>query len=666
MGSRGCPPVFPERPRLAGQGAPSLASMPAVVEPVDPGKELPVEPGKEAVARFRVRNTGDDVNNFTFRVLGEPGGVGWQTGIRAVGDTGGERKAKDRPLPELDLLPSENGEVEVIFRPPAASSTAAGLIPYGLLVCSHEATDGQPEEKVEAVREGLLNVGKFHKCKAQLLPRTSRGRFSGKHRLAVDNFGNSQAIATFRHEDAENFLDITFSPRTLVVERGTAGFTKVKVKPRRKFLLGPPRAAPFKIFVALQPDVVDGAVVVPEADEQVPPVDGLYMQRSVLPRLLLPIAALVIAAVILWAIFKPKAEATALQLAPAQQAAVAQKQAATANALTLRAINVTHRDAVAARRQAARQAALVRKDAKKAAKAASAARKKTKDQLAKAANAAEASAKQMQHQAATATADASKAGTKADNAAHTADKALQAATPPFAGAPFGQQLALPADCTPSCTSPQPFTAQTFAAKTFYVTDVLVGNPGSGKGTLTLTLGGKPVLVEPLAGVNGIDLKLSTPLLLQGDESLAARVSCTNGPCTPSVFVSGFQPAKPPQPEGPNGMPASTRLSRSCPKPSSCAVMTVPANAKSYELTDVIFQNPAGDTGTITLSRGAQRLLVEGLDPSSAGGLPISLSAPIVLAPRQKLTLTVTCRNAGGRECTPGALLVGVLRLSTAK
>ena len=95
-------------------------------------------------------------------------------------------------------------------------------------------------------------------------------------------------------------------------------------------------------------------------------------------------------------------------------------------------------------------------------------------------------------------------------------------------------------------------------------------------------------------------------------------------------------------------------------------MTVPANAKSYELTDVIFQNPAGDTGTITLSRGPQRLLVEGLDPSSAGGLPISLSAPIVLAPRQKLTLTVTCRNAGGRECTPGALLVGVLRLSTAK
>lgn len=46
--------------------------MPAVVEAFDPEKELPVDPGKEAVARFGVRNTGDDVSNVTFRILGEP------------------------------------------------------------------------------------------------------------------------------------------------------------------------------------------------------------------------------------------------------------------------------------------------------------------------------------------------------------------------------------------------------------------------------------------------------------------------------------------------------------------------------------------------------------------------------------------------------------------
>ncbi|MFL5929021.1 MAG: hypothetical protein ACJ77E_18990 [Gaiellaceae bacterium] len=627
--------------------------MPAVVESVDPGKELLVEPGKEAVARFRVRNTGDDVNNFTFRILGEPGG--WPTGIRVVGDPRGERKAKDGP-PELDLLPNGNGEVEVTFRPPASSETAAGLVPYGLLVCSYAARDDKREEDVEAVEEGLLNVGKFHKSAAQLLPRTSRGRFVGKHRLAVDNYGNSAAIATFAAEDAENFLDVRFSPRVLVVEPGTAAFTKVKVKPRRKFLLGPPRAAPFKIFLAFDRETVEGDLVPLPAAEQVPPVDGLYMQRSVLPPLLLPIAALVVAGVILWAIFRPQPDATAGHLAQAQQAAAA-------NALTLKAINVGHDDAVKARKQTARQAALARKDAKEAQKHAEKQAAQAQKQAAQAAGAAHKEAQKTQQQAATATADAAHAGTKADDAARTAQKALQAATPPFAGAPYSQQLALPADCTPSCASPQPFTAQPFAAHTYYLTDVLVGNPGSGKGTLTLTLGGKPVLAEPLTGAAGIDVKLSTPLLVQGDESLAARVSCKKGPCSPSVFVSGFQPTKPPHAEGPNGTPAWTRLSRSCAAPAHCAVMTVPANASSYELSDVIFQNPAGDTGTITLSRGSQRLLVEGLDPSSAAGAPISLAAPIALQAGEKLTLGVTCRNPGGRKCSPGALLVGVLRLS---
>ena len=196
--------------------------MPAVVESVDPGKELPVgpgkeavtkelpvEPGKEAVARFRVCNTGDDVNNFTFRILGEPSR--WPTGIRVVGDPRGERKIEDGP-PELDLLPNGNGEVEVTFRPPAASDTAPGLVPYGLLVCSYFEQDDKRDEEVEAVEAGLLNVARFHESAAQLLPRTSRGRFSGKHRLAVDNRGNSPMIATFRAEDAENFLDIRFSP----------------------------------------------------------------------------------------------------------------------------------------------------------------------------------------------------------------------------------------------------------------------------------------------------------------------------------------------------------------------------------------------------------------------------------------------------------------------
>jgi hypothetical protein len=287
---------------------------------------------------------------------------------------------------------------------------------------------------------------------------------------------------------------------------------------------------------------------------------------------------------------------------------------------------------------------------------------KTRRQDAREASLGRQDARQTEKQASTATAAAARAGTQAANATSAAEKALQLATPPFGGTPYGQPLALPAGCTLSCTSPQPLTAQPFPAQTFYVTDLVLGNTASGEGTLTLTLGGKPVLIEPLGNTGGTDLKPSTPLLVRGDESLALKVSCERGPCAPSVFVSGLAPAKPPDPSGPNGTPDFTRLSRSCQPISECSVMTVPAKAKSYELTDVVFQNPAGDTGTVTLTRGGQPLLVEGLDKSRPGSLPISFASPLVLKAGEKLTLTVDCRNTSGKKCTPGALLLGVLRL----
>jgi hypothetical protein len=331
--------------------------MTAVVEPLTPDTELPVDLGNEAVARFSVRNTGYDVNNFTFRVIGEPGR--WEkTAIRVVGDPDGERVSADGP-PELDLLPNDKGEVEVIFRPDENDSTIApGLVPYGLLVCSWAEDENRLRERVEAVEEGLLKVGRFNKHNAALLPRTSRGRWSGRHRLAIDNYGNTPATVTVTSEDAENLLDVRFTPKVLVIPPGLVGFMKVKVRPRRKFLLGPPRAAPFKLLVRFAPDL--DADPAEAAAGQIPPVDGLYMQRSIIPVILLPIAVLVAAGAILWALFKPEVKPLAPALVAAQQAAATKQVAVNgnaiarrANALSAAAIESSHKDAVAAQKQAA-------------------------------------------------------------------------------------------------------------------------------------------------------------------------------------------------------------------------------------------------------------------------------------------------------------------------
>jgi hypothetical protein len=168
-------------------------------------------------------------------------------------------------------------------------------------------------------------------------------------------------------------------------------------------------------------------------------------------------------------------------------------------------------------------------------------------------------------------------------------------------------------------------------------------------------------------LTSLDLKLSTPLLLSGNKRLALKVTCDEGPnCTPSVYVSGFAPVKPPNPSGPDGTPEEISLELKCPKNCSFPV-PVPADRESYALTDVILQNPAGDTdtGAVTLKRDGVPLFVEGLDAfDQSDDLPISFAAPITLLAGQSLTLTVQC--TGGSPCTPRALLNGVLKLPALK
>jgi hypothetical protein len=559
---------------------------------------LAVEPGGEVTTSVRVRNRSGVIDEFTFAVLGEP--EGWT----------------DVEPPSLSLFPNGEGLVELRFQPPRAPRTAPGLVPYGLLVGSANDDDAS------VVEEGALVLSAFRQPAVELSPRTSRGRFSGKHRLAVDNFGNAATTVTFTTEDSENALRINCGPDPLIVGPATVGFARVKVRPNRRFLTGPDRVYPFKVKALV--------------DETEPiEVDGLHMQHAILPRLVLPLAFLLAAALILWAIFKPEANSSAQELQAAQAQEQQQEQAAAAAALV-------HKDAEKARRQAAAAAAVVHKDAEKARKQAAAAAAQVRKDT-----------KQAAKSATAATSAASEAVIVAERAAKDAGAAKAAATQPFGGAPTGMRLAL--RCPPTCTTALLIPAD----NTLYAADVLLSNPGGDKGTLRLTLAGKPLLVEGLDSFRTLEYAPSTPLLLSGGQPLALSVACANPagtPCTPSAYVGGFSPPQPPNPAGPNGAPLSQRLNLRCP-PTCTASMKVPSGATAVELTDVLFQNPANDKGTVTFAAAGKTILVEGLD--SFRDLPIAFTAPIVLAAGKKATLSVACANAKGKSCTPGLLLGGV-------
>ena len=242
---------------------------------------LEAVPGSVASCTVTVKNIGTVVDQFTIDVLGDPGAF-----------------ASAEP-PTLSLFPGAEGTAVVSFAPPRASSTISGALPFGIRARSHEDPAGS------AVEEGVLTVGTFSDTFAELVPRASRGSRGATHELAVDNRGNARLNASITAADPDQLLVFDVQPPGLLVEPGTAGFSKVRVRPVKRFWRGQPKTRPFKVAVA-----GDGARPIL--------LDGSMLQEAILPRWLLPallaLLGLLILAAVLWAtLLQPAIKSAATQ-----------------------------------------------------------------------------------------------------------------------------------------------------------------------------------------------------------------------------------------------------------------------------------------------------------------------------------------------------------------
>ena len=244
-------------------------------------KALEVVPGSVASCTVTVKNTGTVVDQFTIDVLGDPGAF-----------------ASAEP-PALSLFPGAEGTAVVSFAPPRDAATPAGALPFGIRARSQEDPGGS------AVEEGVLAVGTFSDTFAELVPRASRGSRGATHELAVDNRGNARLNASITAADPDQLLGFDVQPPGLVVDPGTAGFAKVRVRPAKRFWRGQPKTRPFKVAVAGD----DGRPIV---------LDGTMLQEAILPRWLVPallaLLGLLILAAILWAtVLQPAIKSAATQ-----------------------------------------------------------------------------------------------------------------------------------------------------------------------------------------------------------------------------------------------------------------------------------------------------------------------------------------------------------------
>ena len=78
----------------------------------------------------------------------------------------------------------------------------------------------------------------------------------------------------------------------------------------------------------------------------------------------------------------------------------------------------------------------------------------------------------------------------------------------------------------------------------------------------------------------------------------------------------------------------------------------------FSLTDLVFQNPAGDTGRITVSRDGDVLFTSALE--NFRDLDQHFVAPYTFAAGESLVMNVTCTTPGpgGAGCTVSASFAG--------
>ena len=180
------------------------------------------------------------------------------------------------------------------FSPPRLPTTPSGEVPFAVKVIPSI----EPEESV--TEEGVITVGSFNDVAAELVPRVTTGRITGRQKLAVDSRGNVPLPVEVTALDAADALKFKMRPRRLTASPGEARFIRVRVKPRQRFWKGPQQQKPYKVQVA--PEHEDPLVL-----------DGTLTQKAVLPKWVYTAALIAAALALLWFfVLKPVVHSTAV------------------------------------------------------------------------------------------------------------------------------------------------------------------------------------------------------------------------------------------------------------------------------------------------------------------------------------------------------------------
>ena len=247
---------------------------------------LHVEPGDAVQTTLRITNVGDQVEGYSIEICRGPASR-W---AEAVPNT-------------VHLLPGQDTEVTITFRPPRQPAPPVGNVTFGILVISHIDPDRR------AVVDGEIVVAEIHELQARLTPVSARGRHRGRYRIDVDNTGTAPASVLLRAHESTRALSLALAPTRLNTPAGASTSAFLLIRPVRPTLLGQQETLPF--WIDYHTDA---------HPEQPGRIDGVFLRRPVIPRGLIPVVAtlliLTVAAVIALRTLLPHQPPAALTKAP--------------------------------------------------------------------------------------------------------------------------------------------------------------------------------------------------------------------------------------------------------------------------------------------------------------------------------------------------------------
>ena len=168
--------------------------------------DVTVEPGGQATCEVEVNNDGRLVDEYRLQVSGAD--PSW---------------CSVEP-PALRLMPRTSGLARVLFRPPRASSPAAGTGAFVVTATS------SAEPAVRAQAAGSLTIRPFADVSATITPQNSQSYGVADHTVSVENRGNAAVRVSVSAQDPDNRLTIEPSPPDITVDGGVVAGSHLSVR----------------------------------------------------------------------------------------------------------------------------------------------------------------------------------------------------------------------------------------------------------------------------------------------------------------------------------------------------------------------------------------------------------------------------------------------------